>query len=349
MPFILNFTQALPEIKNTRRNLRLILWAGDGEHNGISDVKRLPHYDMYLCSAFSGSHLHKNMMDLSESQTICIIDVFDMKQMSKFYELFKGSFELIDADYYGNTPTLTLSSYATLLAPEGQAYHTEGLNGLRMPEENILNILEIFAPILPAELHRRRRWSCEIIKVAKFNMMTPEEAWASPDLKHNYYSKTLELHESFVKWQKKRNKAWPSYANSLEKQWESLDDEVITCEFIKPYDTPFYDFQVSMEDICSAVAPHLQAYSDYLSNRIESLLKDRQNELNQCHSEFLKLTDIYEGIHMRQKILKWLFCEIPPNLSQKIGYYIDIRRAEQPLVFGLSYRYVPKLPVLDVT
>ena len=34
-------------------DLRLILWAGDGIHEGITDIERLPHFDVYLCLGFT--------------------------------------------------------------------------------------------------------------------------------------------------------------------------------------------------------------------------------------------------------------------------------------------------------
>jgi hypothetical protein len=75
MHSILDFTQPHTILQNqSRKNLRLILWAGDGEHDGISDVERLPNYDVYLCLGFRGPNFDKNVASLTDSQTFCIID-----------------------------------------------------------------------------------------------------------------------------------------------------------------------------------------------------------------------------------------------------------------------------------
>jgi hypothetical protein len=102
------------------------LWAGDGEHEGVTDVERLPNYDIYLCLGLSGSQFDKNVERLTDSQTICIVNVHDKEQMARFHAAFAGSFYYIDADYKGNTPTLPLTWDAFRLAAGAKGIVTAG-------------------------------------------------------------------------------------------------------------------------------------------------------------------------------------------------------------------------------
>jgi hypothetical protein len=340
MPYIIDFTlQIIKNIPPNRKNLRLILWAGDGEYEGVSDVKRLPNYDMYFCLGLRGSNVSKNIEDLSGSQTLCIIDAGNPEHMSKFHKEFEGAFAHIDADYRGNTPSLPLVSYAILLGSGGSAYNTEGLNGIRMPEEDLLNILEIFAPILSPNLKRRRRWYSGILSLAEFNQISPEEAWASPDLKHPFCASVVEDQKSFAKWQVIRNKLWPSCENSLEEQWASLPICVLCWVFVNPRDIRYYNRYVGTDEVFSVIDPYMQRFSDYLSQRIEAIFhKIGEQEMHDYSLECMKCTDTFEGISLRQKVLGWLSHEIPTGMSRKVGYFNDTRLAENPVVFGMWYR-----------
>ena len=312
------------------KNLRLMLWAGDGEHNGLSDVERLPNYDVYLCLGFEGPRFDKNIDSLRESQKICIVNIHDKEQMARFQGVFAGSFALIDADYKGNTPALPLTAYAALLAPGGHAYNTEGINGLRMAEEDLLNTLEIFAPILPPEVKQRRQWSSLILEVAKGAEITPGEAVASPDLKNPIHSYILENHRRFVQWQTERNKAWPLCAHSLEEQWMALEDRVLSWGILDD------------SSVLNVIRPHLPAFSDHLEQKIRTLMlqkgMDRHDYLTECE----KIGgDPVALVRLKQRVLKWLLREVPTTLSAQIGYYRDVRLWAGPVSFGLRYLKSP--------
>ena len=326
MPSILDFTRPHTILQNQcRKNLRLILWAGDGEHDGISDVERLPNYDVYVCLGFQGSRFDKNVASLTDSQTICILDIHNEDQMTRFHAAFAGSFAHIDADYMGNTPALPLSSYARLLGPEGHAFHTEGINGLRMPEEDLLNTLEIFAPVLSPELADRRRWSSIVLEIAKGSEITPEEAWDSPDLKNPVYESIVDRQNRFVQWQSERNGAWPRCADSLEEQWGSLADRVLTWGIVND------------SHVIDAIQPYLITFSDYLTQRIRDIMLEKQMDRYDYFAECEKMVDVVAGIRFKQKVLKWLVREVPTGLTAHIGYYTDVRFPDGPLTFGLYY------------
>ena len=312
-------------------NLRLMLWAGDGESEGLSDVERLRNYDIYLCLGFEGPRFDKNIDSLVESQKICILNIHDKEQMARFQGVFAGSFALIDADYRGNTPALPLTAYAALLAPGGHAYNTEGINGLRMREEDLLNTLEIFAPILSPELKQRRQWSNIILEIAKGNEITPGEAWASPDLKDPTFRNIVETQSRFVQWQTERNKAWPLCAPSLEKQWASLEDRVLTWGILDD------------SSVLEVIRPHLSIFSDYLEEKIRALMLQKRMDRHDYLTESEKIGgDLVVQVRFKQKVLKWLLREVPASLSAQIGYYRDARLPAGPVSFGLSYLKSPE-------
>ena len=334
MPSILDFTRrhtAANVQPPLQPNLRLMLWAGDGESDGVSDVERLPNYDIYLCLGFEGPRFDKNIDNLTESQQICIIDIHKTEQMARFQQSFAGSFALIDADYRGNTPALPLAVYAALLAPGGHAYNTEGINGLRMPEEDLLNTLEIFAPVLPPDLKERRQWSNIIIGMAKGNEITPGEAWASPDLKDPIFRTIVEAQNRFVQWQSERNRAWPLCAHSLEEQWATLADRVLTWGILDD------------ASVLQPIRPHLLKFSDYLEQRIRTLMLEKGMDRHDYLTECEKIDgEAVVAVRFKQKVLKWLLREVPATLSVKIGYYADERLPGAPGSFGLSYLKSPE-------
>jgi hypothetical protein len=311
-------------------NLRLMLWAGDGEFEGLSDIERLPNYDVYLCLGFEGPRFDKNVENLTGSQKICILNIHDKEQMARFQRVFAGSFALINADYRGNTPALPLDVYETLLAPNGRAYNTEGINGLRMREEDLLNTLEIFAPILSPELKQRRQWSALILEVARGADITPGEAVSSPDLKNPIYSEILENHRRFVQWQSERNQAWPLCAQSLEEQWTALADRVLTWGILKD------------SFVIEVIRPHLPKFSDYLEQRIGAFMLEKGMDRHDYQTECEKTDgEPVSQVRFKQRVLKWLLREVPAGLSAQIGYYADERLPGAPTEFGLSYLKSP--------
>ena len=341
MPYTLDFTnpyQLTSEIPPQRYNLRLILWAGDGEHDGVTDVRRLNNYDVYVCRGLPPTVLQKNIHDLTDHQILCIMDAKDERQMALFRNMFQGSFSTIDADYFGNTPTLPLKLYTPLLGTGGIAYNTEGINGLIMSQENLLNILEIFAPILNEQAKEMRRWDKMILDLAKRDEMSPGEVWSSPDLKHRWYDYHRESQERFQGWQKERNSAWPWYKPTMEEH----------CEDLKPYTLCARIHETSMPpEIMQEIQPHLPAFQNYLAEKVETLsatnpqiafrrvdgVRDFDFELEGC-------TNIYKRIRLYQNALKSISDPIPEGLVGEFGHYVDSRHAEKPIVFGFYYRKI---------
>ena len=44
-----------PSWLDYKHGLKLMLWAGDGLHDGICDIERLSNYDVFLCAGYSGN------------------------------------------------------------------------------------------------------------------------------------------------------------------------------------------------------------------------------------------------------------------------------------------------------
>lgn len=324
MPHVLNykaFTVRPEHLPPNRTNLRLMLWAGDGLHNEVSDVKRLDAYDVYLCGGYT--NIERNIADLSGSQTICIIDANDRTQMEEFLWGFGGAFRQIDADYFGNTPTLKMEYYTRLLACDGMAHNIVGINSLRMPQEEMLNFLEIFAPVLSDELAQKRLWHPEILKLGKRDDLTSGEVWSSADLKHSFYDNVREAHKRFITQQKERNPAWPMKGKTLEEHWTHLSTYVLTSPLT---------LQVA------ALVPYFDAFSGFLTEKIDSILQSKpqftfktEDFRAVCYGK-----EPLEIIKLKQQILKDLDTELPERIVGIIGYRLDERIPERPSVYGLS-------------
>ena len=319
-PQIWNYIEQNPAIKYPlKKPLRLMLWAGDGEHAGVSDVARRQGYDMFLCLGFK--NIYKNVANLSDSQGIVIINVNNVDQMTRFCEDFRGAFSHIDSDYYGNTPTLPISYYNKLLAPDGISRNIVGINGLIMVDDNMLSSIELFAPILDCETRNKRLWSKLILSLAKDNCLSPGEVWSSPDLKSPHYNFVRENQDRFVKWQKVLNMDWPHIKPTLQEQWESLGVNVITARIVIPIEQAY-----------------LEEFSRFLSSKIESILAIKPNFtlVQSAVDEICYGKDIIGVIRVQQEIILNLTTELPSSLTGVIGRYIDERHASKPTDFGLS-------------
>ena len=341
MPYILDFTnpyQLTAEVPPKRYNLRLILWAGDGENDGVTDVRRLRNYDVYVCLGLRSDMVNKNIDDLMATQILCIIDMRNEIQLALFRNMFQDSFRTIDADYFGNTPTLPLAVYTPLLGMGGIAYNTEGLNGLIMPQENFLNTLEIFAPVLKDPTRDMRLWDKMIIDLAKRDELSPGEVWSSPDLKDKWYNYHRHKQQRFQGWQKERNPGWPCFKPTIEEH----------CEDLKPYTLCVPIHETSMPpDILQEIQPHLPTFQNYLAQKIEALSATNPqivfryvDGVRDLDFEVEGSSNIYKRIHIYQNALKCISDPIPEGLVGEFGHYVDSRRAEQPIVFGFYYRRV---------
>ena len=307
---VLDFSKEV-QYTTDRKDLRMMLWAGDGEHDGISDVARLKDYDVYLCMGL-GDGIRKNSPFLKQGQVICVLNVDNVAQMTEFHRVFDGCFRDIYADYMGNTPTLPSADYLRLLAPTGIAHNIEGINGIIMPTEDILNRLELLAPLLSPENYNKRMWCQGILNLAKRDDLSPAAVWTSPDLKHSAYDGVRYEQERFVMWQKRRNPRWPMRAQTLEEHWATLPTETLRV-------SPFRK-RLPIDDTVELLEPHLPAFESFIRGKI--VMPPR-----------IHVAEDYYSIQDMQHILKYMDYEMPEGLVGQIGYYWDSRRSGD--IFGM--------------
>ena len=237
MNFILDNPLAIiPELEGLT-DLRMVLWAGDCVHDEITDIERLPNFDVYLCIGFIqtlGANIDY-IYNRSNPGIICIIDVSMKEQMARFTELFRGRFSVIDSDYNGNTPTLPREYYDVLLSEDGKAFNIVGINGCVLPTENFQNSLELFAPMLSPEDNYLRTWTQEIVDIARVDRLSPSGVWSCPEFKGNYYDGLKARQEQLVKWNKDRNPLsmqLDKYSkDNIEEYWKLLPIHILTVNF----------------------------------------------------------------------------------------------------------------------
>ena len=324
MPYILDYTKMnvhpdqLPPI---RTGLRLMLWAGDGEHVGVTDVARLRGYDVFLCLGLNEEMLQKNIDNLFGSQTLCIINIREKAQMTEFCREFAGAFSHIDSDYHGNTPTLPISYYSLLLGSGGVARNIVGINGIVMANEDMLNTVELFFPVLDEKTKQRRFWDKSVLALSTRDDLSPGEVWSSSGFSHHYYDYVREAQARFDEWQKRRNSAWPSSKPTLDEQWDSLGADVLASRIALP---------IAVE--------HLENFSAYLTKKIARILEAKPmfTLLQSAMDEACYGKDLMGVIRIQQNVIKHLMTELPSCLTGMIGRYIDERYESRPVQFGLT-------------
>jgi hypothetical protein len=296
MNFILdNPSRIVPELEG-RSELRMVLWAGDCVHDGITDIERLPNFDVYLCMGFINTlqanvdYMYNNR---SKSGVICIIDVFVKEQMNRFVELFRGRFSVIDSDYNGNTPTLPREYYDSLLSEDGKGFNVKGINGCSFPVEDVQNALELFAPILSREDNYRRTWTKELIEIAKINDLSPSSAWTSPDFKEAYYDRIREGQEQLMKWNENRNpfssQSHHYSKDNIEEYWKLLPLNILTVNIernniydniYKPYSTMCIERFRSF--IVEHIIPMIKTSDEFRENSRDMTIKTLQDCYRLC-------------------------------------------------------------------
>ena len=301
-------------------NLRLMLWAGDGKHAGVSDVRRLPGYDVYLCAGWQHS-FQDNIDDLTDQQTICVLDFHCEKQLALFHYVYDGCFAHIDSDYNGNTPTLPLTDYTSLLQPGGTAYNIEGINGLIMPEENLYGMLELFAPILSQESQLRRKWSWSILDLSKRDDLDPSMVWTSPDLNHPYYAYVKERQRHFENEQRRRSAAWPYHEETLLAHWNKADSKLLL--------TSLRQHLPGGQAAFNEIVPHLNRFDEFLENKIDELLSIKPRftlvRPDYINEQTLLGDDMLSIVSLKQTVLKLLGTALPDGIQARIGGYMDGR------------------------
>lgn len=296
---VIDFTNQprIPKWLLNRNPLRLILWAGDGFHQ-ISDVERLPAFDMYLCQGYP-QNLQANIDYIEANnlkKTICIINALDPMQMSLFCGIFKNRFSHIDSDYIGNTPTLDPKYYNMLLAPGGEAHHIRGINSAQFPTEDFYNALELFAPVLPPYMNARRKWIEPILNMAVGNGMSPEYVWENH--KGDISPNIIGAQNEFTRTQLKRSVIATS---NLEEYWLKLSVRILTVDLDRAWRWGGFTGDV------------VQGYHD----RLAAHLKGRIN-MNPDIERYLT-----GGLREVQHVF-YLQSILPVN--GRIGYYTDLRR-----------------------
>ena len=246
-------------------SFKLMLWAGDGCHDGASDVERLQEYDIYLCQGYP-DNLDVNIKYLKErgrEGCICLLDIFNEHQMTTFIGVFSGKISHINSDIFGNTPTLPLIHYKALLESGGTAYNTIGINCAIFPEEEYYDTLELFAPVLSDEVKQLRIWSRDIISLAKDNDLSPAATWSSPDIKHPYYEPVIQRQNKFIERQIKRN---PSFnytykynSDNFEEYLDTLPSSILTANI---------GYAIKSHEPLKVITPHLERFYTYLKKRI---------------------------------------------------------------------------------
>lgn len=316
-----------------QKNLRLMLWAGDGKHDGVTDVRRLPGYDVYFCAGWQQS-FQDNVDDLTDQQTLCVLDFHCENQMALFHYVYDGCFAHIDSDYFGNTPTLPLTHYTSLLQPGGTAYNIEGINGLIMPEENLYGMLELFAPVLSQEHQLRRKWSWAVLELAKRDDLPPSMIWTSPDLNHPYYTYVKERQQHFENDQKRRSAAWPLYEETLLEHWNKADSKLLL--------TSLRQHSPGGQAALTEILPHLSRFDEFLSTKIDELLSikphftlvhpDYRNEKDDLGEDMLSI------VSFKQTVLKLLGTALPHGIQARIGVYMDGRYRDMRPEYGLRIK-----------
>lgn len=246
-------------------SFKLILWAGDGCHDGASDVERLHTYDLYVCQGYP-DNLDVNITYLKERGRpgcICLLDVFNENQMTGFISVFSGKIKFMNSDNFGNTPTLPLVHYKTLLESGGTAYNVIGINASMFSDEEYYNTLELFAPVLPDEVKRERYWTRELISLAKDNDLSPAAAWSSPDIKHPFYEPVIRQQNKFMENQMKRN---PNFNNTYKYNSDNFEEYLDTLP--SAILTANVDYVMRYYRYLSIIAPFIDRFYTYLRKRV---------------------------------------------------------------------------------
>jgi hypothetical protein len=344
--FIYNFKIAerinsvIPDWLLKRSDLKLMLWAGDGCHDGKSDIARLPGYDVYLCAGIP-EHLELNKTDLyarppENPACICIIDVSYPNMMARFTSLFKGRFALIDSDYYGNTPTLLAKYYEELLAMNGKAFHIQGINSLRYPQMELQDIMEIFAPVLPDDIALKRKWTSEMIELAKNNCLDVHQTWGSRDMHTDYYKEMRARQEKYLNDQKERfpllQTARTVPISQLEKYWAQLPLNTLQVDFQTAWTWEYTDG--------SCILPYKQRFADFLENTFRGVGYEVVNTNDFKAFIARNSSTVDSKIKALQHVLKCvnsiIFLLVSDSLHFTVGFYTDTRDPLNETKYGVT-------------
>jgi len=320
---VLNFRHDIPAKCLLEPPLRMILWAGDGMHNGVTDIERLPNFDIYVCMGYP-STLQPNIDYLykrAEPGVICIIDVSSYDQMQRFIKEFAGRITTIDADYHGNTPRMLPEYYYTLLANGGRAYNVEGINSMMVYMADYKNALEVFGPILPDTLKAERRYTPQMIQLAKDNDLSVDFAWTSPDLKDPYYDDIRKGQENYLAYRAQLNSNYNSIykfnEKNLEEYWSGFQPEVLTFSYTRAI--------LQNPALETILEPYMNRFKAYVTRKVEAEV-DSIDEFREQALSFERIQKLYTLTQYARKF---------SGFSQHISSYNDLRYNGGPLVYGM--------------
>jgi hypothetical protein len=323
---VIDFTHGKTDISlmcNLVDPLRMILWAGDCVHDGITDIERLPNFDVYVCYGYP-QMLQANVDYLNqraEPGVICIIDVTSDEQMQDFISKFAGRITTIDADYHGNTPRLNPEYYHALLADGGKAYNVEGINSLVVVLGDYVNALEAFSPILPYKLFCERRYCPLMVELAKDNSLEVDFAWTSPDLKQPYYDNIRESQAAYTKYRQALN---PNHLvfnkfneKNLEEYWSDLAPDVLTFNYRRAiHHNP---------DLEQIIEPYMDRFKAFLVWRLER----KVDSVEEFREQGLTIEDIQRLYKLSQ------YARDFKGFSVHFANYRDLRYTGGPTVYGM--------------
>ena len=320
---VLNFTYDIPMKCNLEPPLRMILWAGDGMHDGVTDIERLRNFDIYVCMGYP-STLQPNidyLYNRAEPGVICIVDVSSVEQMQRFIKEFAGRISTIDADYHGNTPRMKPEYYSALLANGGRAYNVEGINSMMIYMADYTNALEVFAPILPDNLKAERRFTPQMVQLAKDNDLPVDFAWTSPDLKDPYYNDIRKGQESYSAYKQALN---PNHLviykfndTTLEEYWSELSSDFLTFNY-----TRAVTHNPALKDI---LEPYFGRFRVYITSKVMREVDD----LDEFIKQVLTLEEIQKLYKLSQYARKFT------GFSQHISTYHDLRYDGGPVKYSM--------------
>jgi len=140
-PQVLNFHTGMPTLPAwVGYELRLMMGAGDLNHDGVPNVQKFATYDVFFCQPWDwNGSLRQNVMYLISNRPhtlLCFIDNSNEIQVNMFTSLFAGRFAFIDG-HGGHTPHIRPSAAAKLLADGGVA------TNMYEPAETIVTVPEV--------------------------------------------------------------------------------------------------------------------------------------------------------------------------------------------------------------
>jgi hypothetical protein len=122
-PQVLNFHDGMPVLPDwVADNLRLMMGAGDLNHDGVPNIAKFHTYDVFLCQPWdwNGSLLQNVTHLLTTRKLLCFLDIYNPIQVRAFTELFAGRFAFIDG-HGGHCPHFEMNAIQKLLNVGGSA------------------------------------------------------------------------------------------------------------------------------------------------------------------------------------------------------------------------------------